>query len=81
MTRSVRSGAEHLAATAFAILFVLSFDIGSAASARSTSPSERPVDDAAGNSVAGSVVFALSVAAVLAIGAFVAWRARKNRAW
>ena len=81
MTRSVRSGAERVSATGFAILFVLSFDQTSAGATRPSSPPGNTVDDTAVNSTAGSVVFVLSVVAVLAIAAFVIWNARKNRPW
>ena len=81
MTRAVRSAAEYLSAIGFAVLFVLSFDRTSSASTRSTPPPGSAADDTAVNSTAGSVVFVLSVVAVVAIGAVVVWKARKNRPW
>lgn len=79
MTRAVRSVAERLSVAGFAILFVMSFDRNPAAATSSTSPPGSAVDDTAVNSAVGSVVFLLSVVAVLAIGAYVVWKARKNR--
>ena len=81
MTRAVRSGAERWSATVFAILFVQSFDRTSATATNSSSLPRSAVDDTTVNSTAGSVVFALSIVAVLAIGVFVIWKARKNRPW
>lgn len=81
MTRAVRSCAERLSATVFAILFVLSFDRNPATATHSSSLPGSAGDNTTVNSTAGSVVFALSVVAVLAIGALVIWKARKNRPW
>lgn len=81
MTLTIRSAADQLAASAFVIVFVLSFDRTSAAAALSTTPPDNAVDATTANSTAGSVVFALSVVAVLAIGAHVIWKARKARHW
>lgn len=81
MTCALRKGAERFAATAFAILFVLSFDQTPADATRTSTPPSGAVNDTTVNSAAGSMVFGLSVVAVLIIGALVIGKARKKRSW
>ena len=75
----MRSTLSRVASLAFTIVFIVSFDRTANASTLSSPVS--PVDDAEVNSTAGSLVFVLSVLAVLAIGAFVTWKSRQNRRW
>lgn len=79
MKHAARSAAERVTSLVVAIVFVLSFDRMANASAPANIAS--PVDDVEVNSTVGSLVFVLSIVAVLAIGAFVAWKTRQNRRW
>jgi len=80
MMGALRRGAGNLSASVYVILFVESFDRTSVA-APSSSPQGSAVDGSGVNSAMGSLVFAVSIAAVLVIGAIVTWKARKNRRW
>lgn len=82
MRRARRSRAAAFAAAVFVIVFVASFDHTALATRTFTPPTE-PIDDpaVAVDRTAGSIVFVLSIVAVLIIGAFVVLKARRHRSW
>ena len=81
MTTVVRRCAGRFAASALAILFVLAFDRTPAAAARPSTPPSGDVADTTVNSAAGSIVFGLSIVAVLILATLVIGKARKHRSW
>ena len=81
MTQTFRRRVEALAAGVILIGFIASFGHPVFATQTFTSPTE-PIDDAvAVDSTAGSIVFVLSIVAVLSIAAFVVFKARRRRPW
>ncbi|WP_040495360.1 hypothetical protein [Ilumatobacter nonamiensis] len=79
MTRSLRRRGQAFATTVCLIAFVVSFGRPVAARRLSSAAAEGAVDDPGVNSAAGSLVFGVTVAAVVVVGAIVIWKVRKNR--